>query len=292
MASTNKTTYYELSQYIGSDKPTYLVDYNQDMGKIDTGIHNAQGKANTNEANIGTMTNLSTTDKTSLVGAVNEVNTQVTSNKENIGTLTNLNTTDKTSLVGATNEVNDKTNTNTTSIGILTNLATTEKSNLVGAINEVNGKAGIPVGSITMFAGSQAPVGYLICDGSAVSRTTYQNLFAVIGTTYGAGDGETSFNLPDLRGRTPIGVGSNDNDVHTFTLGNTGGEYEHTLTIGEMPEHDHELSHTYMPNGSTSRWGVNGISTGGDIETTTSKGNNEAHNNVQPYLVLNYIIKF
>lgn len=81
MSSTNKTTNYELSQFIGSDKPAWLSDYNGDMGKIDTGIHTAQttatgadGKADANATKIGTLTNLTTTDKTSLVGAVNEVN--------------------------------------------------------------------------------------------------------------------------------------------------------------------------------------------------------------------------
>lgn len=80
MASTNKTTNYELSQFIGADKPAWLQDYNADMGKIDTGIHNAQttatgadGKADANATKIGTLSNLTTTDKTSVVAAINEV---------------------------------------------------------------------------------------------------------------------------------------------------------------------------------------------------------------------------
>ena len=80
MSSTNHTTNYNLSQFVGADKPAWLADYNGDMGKIDTGIHNAQttatgadGKADTNAANIGTLANLTTTDKTSLVAAINEV---------------------------------------------------------------------------------------------------------------------------------------------------------------------------------------------------------------------------
>lgn len=290
MASTNKTTYYELSQYVGSDKPTYLVDYNQDMGKIDTGIHDAQGKANTNEANIGTLSNLTTTDKTSLVGAVNEVNTKSSTNTTSIGTLSSLTTSEKTNLVGAVNEVNTKANTNTTSIGTLTNLSTTEKSNLVGAINEVNSIAGIPTGSITMYAGSQAPAGYLLCNGNAVSRTTYSDLFSVIGTTYGAGDGETSFNLPDLRGRTPIGVGSSDNNEHVFTLGATGGEYEHVLTIDELARHQHGLTQGYVQTGSTGGFALTDFT--GASGDTEQVGQDLGHNTVQPYLALNYIIKF
>ena len=80
MSSTNKTTNYELSQFLGTDKPAWLTDYNTDMGKIDTGIHNAQstatgadGKATANATAIGTLTNLTTTDKTDVVSAINEV---------------------------------------------------------------------------------------------------------------------------------------------------------------------------------------------------------------------------
>lgn len=75
-----------------------------------------------------------------------------------------------------------------------------------------------PVGMVAPYAGSTAPDYWLLCDGSAVSRTTYANLFAVIGSTFGAGDGSTTFNLPDLRGRTPIGVGTGE---YTFTFAST-----------------------------------------------------------------------
>lgn len=84
MSSTNKTTNYQLSQFLGTDKPAWLGDYNSDMQKIDAGIHSAQtaatgadGKATTNATSIGTLANLSTTEKSNLVGAVNEVNTAV-----------------------------------------------------------------------------------------------------------------------------------------------------------------------------------------------------------------------
>lgn len=65
-----------------------------------------------------------------------------------------------------------------------------------------------PVGSMQMFAGSSAPAGYLICDGSSISRSTYSRLFSVISTTWGTGDGSTTFNLPDMRGAAPAGVGT------------------------------------------------------------------------------------
>lgn len=130
MSSTNKTTNYNLSQYVGEDKPTYLGDYNGDMLKIDTQMKNnnnlassantaasnaseaaiaANTKATNNETKIGTLTNLTTTEKTNLVGAINEVNTSSVGNTGAIGTLSNLLTTDKTNLVSAINEVFDGT---------------------------------------------------------------------------------------------------------------------------------------------------------------------------------------
>lgn len=114
MASTNKTTYYELSQYTANDKPTYLVDYNSDMSNIDAGIHGVDVKATANTTNIGTMTDLQTTEKTTIVGAVNEVKsstvanaTNIANNTTDIGVLSNLNTTNKSSIVNAINEVDD-----------------------------------------------------------------------------------------------------------------------------------------------------------------------------------------
>lgn len=143
MSSSNKTSNYNLSQYIGTDKPTYLGDYNSDMSKIDGQMKTnnslaaaADSKADINTGNIGNLSNLNTTEKQSLVGAVNEVNT-----KE--GALGDLSTTDKTNLVAAVNEVNSTATTNsssiltnTNSIGVLNNLKTTTKTSLVAAVNE------------------------------------------------------------------------------------------------------------------------------------------------------------
>lgn len=92
-----------------------------------------------------------------------------------------------------------------------------------------------PAGIIMPFAGTVAPQGYLLCDGSAVSRTTYATLFAVIGTTFGTGDGSTTFNVPDLSGRVPLGVSQ------AHALGTTGGSETVTLTESELPSHVHEV---------------------------------------------------
>ncbi len=170
----------------------------------------------------------------------------------------------------------------------------------------------IPAGSVQTFAGSSAPLGYLICDGSAISRTVYANLFAAIGTLYGAGNGSTTFNLPDLRGRTIVGVGQGSG-LTNRTIASTGGEESHTLTIAEMPSHSHGVNdpgHNHGTfngrddgnnsnqsgqaapgdaNANTSGWPTASATTGISIQ---NNGGGNAHNVMQPFLALNYIIKF
>lgn len=90
-----------------------------------------------------------------------------------------------------------------------------------------------PPGVITPYAGSSAPLGYLLCDGSAVSRATYPSLFGVIGTTYGVGDGSTTFNLPDMKGRVAVGKST---DTEFDALGETGGAKTVTLTSPKLNE--------------------------------------------------------
>jgi len=164
-------------------------------------------------------------------------------------------------------------------------------------INATNLNATINLtGFIQMFAGSTAPTGWLICDGSAVSRTTYADLYAVIGTTYGTGDGSTTFNLPNLKGKVVVGQDSNDTDFDT--LGETGGEKTHTLTTNEIPSHYHPYlgyrANNLTFNGSAQYFGTAYASsttvttTGGN---TSLAGGGQAHNILQPYIVMNYIIK-
>ena len=193
-----------------------------------------------------------------------------------------------------------------------------------------------------MYAGSTPPSGYLICDGSAVSRSDYPDLFDAVGTTYGSGDGSTTFNLPNLSGRVAIGRSS------THLLGTSAGEEEHVLTESEMPSHHHKvpthghsnsitvktpvLSHSITqgvfrynrPNGTVNCRTANaggGIARKGTSNATASRttsvaiaahasqacsmsgsisdcdafnseavGSGAAHNNMQPFVTLNYII--
>lgn len=182
----------------------------------------------------------------------------------------------------------------------------------------------VPAGLIFPYAASAAPSGYLVCDGSAVSRTTYATLFTLIGVTYGSGDGGTTFNIPDLRGRViaghDIAVGGSTADrltgltggVNSNTVGNTGGDEKHALTEAQMPKHYHQMrgpnsitapqndggatGHGIYgggtPDDSAQEYGTystGGSASSGSQSTGTSNGND--HNNVQPTMILNYIIK-
>lgn len=162
-----------------------------------------------------------------------------------------------------------------------------------------------PVGSVEVFSGSSAPMGWLICDGSAVSRDTYATLFALIGTTYGVGDGSTTFNLPNLKGRVPVGYDSGQTEFDT--VGETGGAKTHTLVKAEMPNHDHgSAMRAYLdalkvgspqmyvtPSTSGTRWFSTRTAdaVAEAYHATSTSGSDGAHNNLQPYMALHYIIK-
>lgn len=152
---------------------------------------------------------------------------------------------------------------------------------------------GAPIGTVMMFAGNTAPSGFKICDGSAISRSTYSSLFNIIGTSFGSGDGSTTFNLPNLKGKIPVGLDSEDTDFEI--LGKTGGEKEHTLTVNEIPSHNHEMYNSHTGGGSVPspiEYAVQVSGTKGYARTLMRNiGGNQPHNIVQPYIVLNYIIK-
>lgn len=155
----------------------------------------------------------------------------------------------------------------------------------------------LPAGVFIPYGGSSAPTGWLLCDGSAVSRTTYAALFTAIGTAYGVGDNSTTFNLPNLKGKIPVGYNSSETEFDT--LGETGGEKTHALTEAELASHTHgQLSDGGATMYKTSNNGENlkgPASSGTTISTapsvTGATGSGTAHNNLQPYVVANYIIK-
>lgn len=199
----------------------------------------------------------------------------------------------------------------------------------VDTLTNSSGGAFVPTGVIQMYGGSSAPTGWLLCDGTAVSRTTYASLFTAIGTNFGVGNGSTTFNLPDLRGRSPIGAGTGSG-LTARTLGTNYGAETHTLSTSELPSHTHSntvsggstgamsanASHSHSAtksywhnSGSAPYTFAGGASAIGlDTPTTDSKnldhthtftpsisnasaGSGGAHANLHPVLTINYIIK-
>jgi len=192
-----------------------------------------------------------------------------------------------------------------------------------------NGFVLVPPGSLMMYIASSAPAGWLLCDGTTVSRVTYSALFSIIGTTYGVGDGSSTFQLPDTRGRTPIGGGTGVG-LTARSIGQSGGAETHTLTTLELPGHTHtgttdsagSHSHTHNANADYPGSGLvyrNAQSTRQDADsgqpneinldtstalsinsngahthtfTSASTGGGNAHTIMQPFLVVNYIIKY
>lgn len=147
-----------------------------------------------------------------------------------------------------------------------------------------------PIGMIMQYAGVSIPERWMKCEGQTLSRTDYSELFSVIGTTYGSGDGSTTFNLPNLEGRFPIGYKSSDTDFNM--LGKKGGSKTHTQTVDEMPRHRHKNDNGDY--GTTD--GFYGVATntpqgsGGDVYTLY-EGNSQPMDIMNPYIVLNYCIK-
>jgi len=168
--------------------------------------------------------------------------------------------------------------------GVITSI-TNYKSDSVGG-----DFGGVPTGAINIWSTNTSPTGWFLCDGTAVSRSTYAGLFSVIGTTYWTGDGSTTFNLPNLNGRIPVGRDSSQTEFDT--LAETGGAKTHTLMEAEMPAHNHSIS---INRSNATAWfdGISWwtLSSWPQNQNTWTTWGGQAHNNLQPYLVLNYIIK-
>ena len=176
------------------------------------------------------------------------------------------------------------------------------------------------IGEVRLFGFNYAPRSWAVCQGQSMPITQYTTLFALISTTYG-GDGRTNFNLPDLRGRVPVGFGHGPGLMYTYSQGQIGGYEQTTLSIANMPTHSHDATSQLSsqqpasnatadqptPNGNVpaaSAYGrdpVNSYATTSDNSTLQagtvsgtitigSTGNGQSFNNLQPFLVMNYCI--
>jgi microcystin-dependent protein len=175
---------------------------------------------------------------------------------------------------------------------------------------------GMPIGTVQMFAATSVPTNWLSCNGQAVSRTTYSALYTLIGTTYGAGDGTSTFNVPNLQGRVPVGYMPGNTKFDT--MGETGGSETMTISTANLPNHVHtgttgddspDHTHVYSPGANiTTAAPAAGSGVIGQLNTSNTSGastrhqhpfstsattgaTNSATDNMPPYITLQYIIK-
>jgi microcystin-dependent protein len=174
----------------------------------------------------------------------------------------------------------------------------------------------MPVGIVQMYAASSTPTNWMVCNGQAISRTVYSVLFALIGTTYGVGDGSSTFNLPNIQGRVPVGYMPGNTKFDT--MGETGGSETMTISTANLPNHVHtgttgddspDHTHVYSPGANiTTAAPAAGSGVIGQLNTSNTSGastrhqhpfstsattgaTNSATDNLQPYITLQYIIK-
>jgi len=165
------------------------------------------------------------------------------------------------------------------------------------------------VGQITIFAGNYAPAGWALCQGQLLPISENEALYSLLGTTFG-GDGRTTFGLPDLRGRIPVGMGANPATGTNYSIGQMAGVEEVTLTEAQLPAHTHALMVNKTEGGEMSPGSaVPGVSSSDDTflayappttdpakmkplnaQTVSTEGGGQSHNNVMPSQPLNFII--
>ena len=157
---------------------------------------------------------------------------------------------------------------------------------------KLDGTAGgiIPTGGIIMWSGAAnaIPTGFVLCNGDAISRSTYATLFTTMGTVHGAGDGSSTFNLPDLRNRFIVGAGSGSN----YNVSDTGGADSVTLTVDQIPPHTHTYIDQYVAIDNGYRpWPANNNDCGQRNRDSGSTGGGQSHENRPPYYALCFIMK-
>lgn len=226
-------------------------------------------------------------------------------------------------ILGQTAKLQEWKNSSSTVVASIDNSGAITGSSLSLSSQISPSIGGTPTGAVMSFAGSAAPAGYVLCDGQDLSTTTYSALFGVVGYAYGGSGG--TFKAPNLKGKIPVGLDSADNNFNSLNTPTTYiGEKSHILSIAETPIHSHTFSGTtvnsgnhnhingwasitgynYVGSGGNSNWPFGGgsnaaqrdLQPSGDHShtysgTTSNSGSSLAHNNVQPYIVLNYIIK-
>ena len=185
--------------------------------------------------------------------------------------------------------------------------AATFNTELSDNLKDLYARTAWTAGIILPFGGGTPPLGWLECNGAAVSRTLYTALFTVVGTSFGVGDGSTTFNVPDTRSRAPIGAGAGSG-LTARTLATSGGAETVVATIANLPSHNHGISdptHTHQTTYRTNFGGggtsVATTTAGGGIVTANAtlgigtqtgfNGSNGAHANMQPWAVALWIIK-
>lgn len=285
-ASDNTNTTYTLTQDSTDGHKITLTPSSGSPTTITIPDNNTQYSA----ATTTTPGLMSASDKTKLNGIANSAQVNKIEKIQKNGKDLDI-TTSKTVNISVPTKVSELTNDS----GYVTSSAISDT---------------LPIGSVIEWYSDTIPDNWLLCNGQAVSRTDYSALFEVIGTTYGTGNGTTTFNLPNKMGR--VGVGKSDISPYD-QLGSTGGETTHTLTLNEMPKHSHS-SAVINPSSGSGAYPApslgfsytatkNGVviplaqtlaaSTSGYLSSTMGnyQGGNSAHNNMPPYIITNYIIK-
>lgn len=265
MSSSSKTTTLNLTQYSNTDIISFLDDYNVDMQKIDAFA--ASKNQNGGLASIDEEGKLYPMPTASDVEAA---------------------------------PISHASSATTYGVASTTQYGHVKYGTASGTACQGNDQRLTQIGTVQAWAGTSAPAGCLLCQGQAVSRTTYSALYSVIGTKYGSGDGSTTFNVPDMRSNIPVGYKSGDSDFGT--VGKSGGNKTQNLYAmignpnGQTNQLGFEVGAT-VPTGHAFTRRFENLTVNGDVSAASNStivygANGESATTIQPYITMNYIIKY